>query len=108
MVRAEGDQLQALAEPEPLDPGLVGRPEVADEARRDRRLDRGQRFVRRAAEQGDLAAGDARAGIIKQIANAVGEGALAAIEAEKYLDTLDFEAQQASAAATGTPEPAAG
>jgi len=35
-----------------------------------------------------FAIGDARAGRIKQIANAVGEGALAAIEAEKYLDAL--------------------
>ena len=33
---------------------------------------------------------------------------LAAIEAEKYLDTLDFEAQQASVAASGAPKPAAG
>ena len=37
---------------------------------------------------GLFACGDARAGRIKQIANAVGEGALAAIEAEKYLDSL--------------------
>jgi thioredoxin reductase (NADPH) len=37
---------------------------------------------------GVFAIGDARAGRIKQIAWAVGEGALAAIEAEKYLETL--------------------
>jgi len=37
---------------------------------------------------GVFACGDARAGRIKQIASAVGEGALASIEAEKYLDTL--------------------
>ena len=37
---------------------------------------------------GVFACGDARANPLKQIANAVGEGALAAIEAEKYLDAL--------------------
>ncbi len=57
---------------------------------------------------GLFACGDARAGLIKQIANAVGEGALAAIEAEKYLDALDFEAKQASAGATAPARPAAG
>jgi len=40
------------------------------------------------SQPGVFALGDARAGRIKQIAWAVGEGALAAIEAEKYLDTL--------------------
>jgi thioredoxin reductase (NADPH) len=40
------------------------------------------------SQPGLFAIGDARAGRIKQIANAVGEGALAAIEAEKYLDAL--------------------
>ena len=44
----------------------------------------------RTSRPGVFACGDARAGIIKQIANAVGEGALAAIGAEKYLDELDF------------------
>ena len=43
----------------------------------------------RTSQPGVFACGDARAGLIKQIANAVGEGALAAIEAEKYLDTLE-------------------
>ena len=62
----------------------------------------------RTSRPGLFACGDARAGLIKQIANAVGEGALAAIEAEKYLDTLDFEAKQASVAESGAPEPAAG
>ncbi len=57
---------------------------------------------------GLFACGDARAGLIKQIANAVGEGALAAIEAEKYLDALDFEAKQASAGAAAPARPAAG
>ena len=38
----------------------------------------------------------------------MGEGALAAIEAGKYLETLDFEAKQAGVAATGATEPAAG
>jgi thioredoxin reductase (NADPH) len=50
-----------------------------------------------------FACGDARAGIIKQIANAVGEGALAAIGAEKYLDELDFAARQAGAGAPAHP-----
>ena len=40
------------------------------------------------SQPGLFALGDARAGRIKQIAWAVGEGALAAIEAEKYLDVL--------------------
>jgi thioredoxin reductase (NADPH) len=40
------------------------------------------------SQPGLLAIGDARAGRIKQIAWAVGEGALAAIECEKYLDML--------------------
>ena len=62
----------------------------------------------RASRPGLFACGDARAGLIKQIANAVGEGALAAIEAQKYLETLDFEARQAGVAASGAPEPAAG
>ena len=48
---------------------------------------------------GLFACGDARAGLIKQIANAVGEGALAAIEAERYLDALDFAARQTGAGA---------
>ena len=51
----------------------------------------------RTSRPGLFACGDARAGLIKQIANAVGEGALAAIEAERYLDALDFETKQASA-----------
>jgi thioredoxin reductase (NADPH) len=56
----------------------------------------------RTSRPGAFACGDARAGLIKQIANAVGEGALAAIETEKYLVALDFEAQQASAGATAS------
>jgi thioredoxin reductase (NADPH) len=51
----------------------------------------------RTSRPGVFACGDARAGIIKQIANAVGEGALAAIGAEKYLDELDFAARQVGA-----------
>jgi thioredoxin reductase (NADPH) len=60
----------------------------------------------RANRPGLFACGDARAGLIKQIANAVGEGALAAIEAEKYLVALDFAATQVSAggARPGTPD----
>jgi thioredoxin reductase (NADPH) len=57
----------------------------------------------RTSRPGVFACGDARAGIIKQIANAVGEGALAAISAEKYLDELDFAARQAGAGAPGRP-----
>jgi thioredoxin reductase (NADPH) len=69
----------------------------------------------RTSQPGVFACGDARAGLIKQIANAVGEGALAAIEAEKYLDTLAFApseqaagapAAQASAAPTAHAEAA--
>ena len=52
----------------------------------------------RTSQPGVFACGDARAGLIKQIANAVGEGALAAIEAEKYLDTLEPVAPVAPAA----------
>ncbi len=48
---------------------------------------------------GVFACGDARAGLIKQIANAVGEGALAAIETERYLVALDFAATRSSAGA---------
>ena len=60
----------------------------------------------RTSQAGVLACGDARAGLIKQIANAVGEGALAAIEAEKYLDTLaPVEAPGEPAAAETAAEP---
>ena len=55
----------------------------------------------RTSRPGLFACGDARAGLIKQIANAVGEGALAAIEVEKYLVALDFAATQANAGAVG-------
>ena len=55
----------------------------------------------RTSRPGLFACGDARAGLIKQIANAVGVGALAAIEAEKYLVALDFAATQANAGAVG-------
>jgi thioredoxin reductase (NADPH) len=57
----------------------------------------------RTSRPGVFACGDARAGIIKQIANAVGEGALAAIGAEKYLDDLDFAARQAASGAPAQP-----
>ena len=36
-----------------------------------------------------FACGDARANPLKQIAMAVGEGALAAVQAERYLDELE-------------------
>ena len=52
-----------------------------------------------AGRPGLFACGDARAGLIKQIANAVGEGALAAIQAEHYLERLDFATRQAEAGA---------
>ena len=42
----------------------------------------------RTSQPGVFACGDAKIGPIKQIAWAVGEGALAGIEAEKYLDTM--------------------
>jgi len=42
----------------------------------------------RTSMQGVFAAGDVRKKILKQIATAVGDGAIAAIVAEKYLDTL--------------------
>ena len=38
---------------------------------------------------GVFAAGDVRKKILKQIATAVGDGAVAAIMAEKYLDDLE-------------------
>jgi len=60
----------------------------------------------RTSRPGLFACGDARAGLIKQIANAVGEGALAAIEAERYLDALDFEARQTSAGVAAPARPA--
>jgi thioredoxin reductase (NADPH) len=43
----------------------------------------------RASIPGVFAAGDVRKKILKQIATAVGDGAIAAIVAEKYLDNLD-------------------
>jgi thioredoxin reductase (NADPH) len=51
------------------------------------------------SQPGLFAIGDARAGRIKQIAWATGEGALAAIEAERYLDALECP----SLAAQGLP-----
>ena len=39
--------------------------------------------------EGVFAAGDVRKKILKQIATAVGDGAIAAIVAEKYLDDLE-------------------
>jgi thioredoxin reductase (NADPH) len=60
----------------------------------------------RTSQPGVFACGDARAGLIKQIANAVGEGALAAIEAEKYLDTLAFAPGAKAAGAPAGTQPA--
>jgi len=54
----------------------------------------------RTSQPGVFACGDAKIGPIKQIAWAVGEGALAGIQAEKYLDTMAcVQATGASASA---------
>ncbi len=45
-----------------------------------------------------FACGDAHANPLKQIAMAVGEGALAAVQAERYLDTLECALPDAAAA----------
>ena len=47
---------------------------------------------------GVFACGDARANPLKQIAMAVGEGALAAVQAERYLDELECRAGDHQAA----------
>ena len=52
-----------------------------------------------------FACGDARANPLKQIAMAVGEGALAAVQAERYLDALECPAGGHDAAGE-TPPPA--
>jgi thioredoxin reductase (NADPH) len=58
------------------------------------------------SQPGLFALGDARAGRIKQIAWAVGEGALAAIECEKYVDTLGCPVTaQTAPAADGVTTP---
>ncbi len=51
---------------------------------------------------GVFACGDARANPLKQIAMAVGEGALAAVQAERYLDTLGCAAPESEGAAGGS------
>jgi thioredoxin reductase (NADPH) len=51
---------------------------------------------------GVFACGDAHANPIKQIAMAVGEGALAAVQAERYLDALACPAPGAATAAGGS------
>jgi thioredoxin reductase (NADPH) len=50
---------------------------------------------------GVFACGDARANPLKQIAMAVGEGALAAVQAERYLDALESAPGMKSAAGDG-------
>jgi thioredoxin reductase (NADPH) len=50
---------------------------------------------------GVFACGDARANPLKQIAMAVGEGALAAVQAERYLDALESAPGTKSAAGDG-------
>ncbi len=56
---------------------------------------------------GVFACGDAHANPLKQIAMAVGEGALAAVHIERYLDGLDCPAPEAEVA-NGDKPPAAG
>jgi len=51
---------------------------------------------------GVFACGDAHANPLKQIAMAIGEGALAAVQAERYLDALDCPAPGAASAAGGS------
>jgi thioredoxin reductase (NADPH) len=51
---------------------------------------------------GVFACGDARANPLKQIAMAVGEGALAAVQAERYLDGLECTVQDAEGTAGGS------
>ena len=51
---------------------------------------------------GVFACGDAHANPLKQIAMAVGEGALAAVQADRYLDELDCPAPGAASAAGGS------
>ena len=55
---------------------------------------------------GVFACGDARANPLKQIAMAVGEGALAAVQAERYLDALECALPGAAAAGDAPPRPA--
>ena len=50
---------------------------------------------------GVFACGDARANPLKQIVMAVGEGALAAVQAERYLDELEVTPKLSSAAGDG-------
>ncbi len=67
----------------------------------------------RTSQCGVYAAGDAHANPLKQIAMAVGEGALAAVQAQRYLDELECPssgppvAQQAAAADAPAPEESA-
>jgi thioredoxin reductase (NADPH) len=51
---------------------------------------------------GVFACGDARANVLKQIATAVGEGALAAMQAERYLDEIACAVPGAEGAPGGT------
>ena len=46
------------------------------------------------AVPGILAAGDCRTTVLKQVSTAVGDGAVAAIMAEKYIDELEFQAKK--------------
>lgn len=59
--------------------------------------------VMRTSLCGVYAAGDARANPLKQIAMAVGEGALAAVQAQRYLDELECPSAGPTAAASDAP-----
>ncbi len=58
--------------------------------------------LQRTSMPGVFACGDATVGPLKQIARAVGDGALAAVQAEKYLDELECAAPDAEHAAGGS------
>ncbi len=71
--------------------------------------------LQRTSVPGVFACGDATAGPLKQIARAVGDGALAAVQAEKYIDALecalpdaDSAVQDAEHAASRTERAAGG
>ncbi len=61
--------------------------------------------VMRTSLCGVYACGDARANPLKQIAMAVGEGALAAVQAQRYLDELECPSTGPAGAATSAPDP---
>jgi thioredoxin reductase (NADPH) len=64
--------------------------------------------LQRTSLPGVFACGDATVGPLKQIARAVGDGALAAVQAEKYLDELECPAPSAGRAVPDTERAAGG